>query len=53
MNCPPMSLYSYHAPSLPPGLQATRMLAMVPGLLHDALSLNGTLVPQAQATPPP
>lgn len=50
---PPMSLYSYHAPSLPPGLQATRMLAMVPGLLHDALSRNGTLVPQAQATPSP
>ena len=35
---PPMSLYCYHARTLPPGLQATRMLAMLPGLLHEALS---------------
>ncbi len=35
---PPMSLYSYHARAHPPGLQATRMLAMLPGLLHEALS---------------
>lgn len=35
---PPMSLYCYHARALPPGLQATRMLAMLPGLLHQALS---------------
>ncbi len=35
---PPMSLYSYHARALPPGLPATRMLAMLPGLLHRALS---------------
>ena len=35
---PPISLYSYHARSSPPGLQATRMLAMLPGLLHEALS---------------
>lgn len=35
---PPMSLYSYHAPSSPPGLQATRMLAMLPALLQEALS---------------
>lgn len=35
---PPMSLYSYHARAHPPGLQATRMLGMLPGLLHEALS---------------
>jgi DNA-binding transcriptional LysR family regulator len=35
---PPMSLYSYHARAHPPGLHATRMLAMLPGLLHEALS---------------
>ena len=35
---PPMSLYSYHACHHPPGLQATRMLAMLPALLHEALS---------------
>ena len=35
---PPMSLYSYHARAQSPGLQATRMLAMLPGLLHEALS---------------
>ncbi|MBT9441859.1 MAG: LysR family transcriptional regulator, partial [Acidovorax sp.] len=37
---PPMSLYSYHARALPPGLQATRMLAMLPTLLHEALQPN-------------
>jgi DNA-binding transcriptional LysR family regulator len=37
-DLPPMSLYSYHAGHHPPGLQATRMLAMLPGLLHEALS---------------
>lgn len=35
---PPMSLYSYHASHHPPGLHATRMLAMLPALLHEALS---------------
>lgn len=35
---PPISLYSYHARSSPPGLQATRMLSMLPEALHDALS---------------
>lgn len=33
----PMSLYSYRARAFPPGLQATRMLAMLPALLHHAL----------------
>ena len=44
---PPISLYSYHARSSPPGLQATRMLAMLPGLLHEALS-PGSLRPSAE-----
>lgn len=34
---PPMSLYSYHAKSSPPGIQATRMLSMLPTLLHEML----------------
>ena len=33
-----MSLYSYQARAHPPGLHATRMLAMLPGLLHQTLS---------------
>ena len=37
-DLPPMSLYSYHASAHPPGLHATRMLTMLPGLLHAALS---------------
>ena len=37
----PMSLYSYHARSSPPSLPATRMLAMLPHLLHEALHGNG------------
>jgi len=37
-DLPPMSLYSYHAGNHPPGLQATRMLAMLPALLHEVLS---------------
>ena len=37
-DLPPMSLYSYHASAQPPGLHATRMLTMLPGLLHAALS---------------
>ena len=37
-DLPPMSLYSYHASQHPPGLHATRMLAMLPALLHQALS---------------
>lgn len=37
-DLPPMSLYNYHASTHPPGLQATRMLAMLPALLHEALS---------------
>ena len=36
----PMSLYSYHARAFPPGLQATRMLGMLPALLHEALQPN-------------
>jgi len=36
----PMSLYSYHARAFPPGLQATRMLSMLPALLHEALQPN-------------
>lgn len=35
---PPMSLYSYHARTFPPGLHATRMLAMLPALLREVLS---------------
>lgn len=35
---PPMSLYSYHARNFPPGLHATRMLAMLPALLREVLS---------------
>lgn len=35
---PPISLYSYHARVHPPGLQATRMLALLPQVLHSALS---------------
>ncbi len=35
---PPISLYSYHARNSPPGLHATRMLAMLPALLREALS---------------
>jgi len=34
----PMSLYSYQARSSPPSLPATRMLAMLPVLLHQTLS---------------
>ena len=34
----PMSLYSYQARSSPPSLPATRMLAMLPLLLHQTLS---------------
>jgi DNA-binding transcriptional LysR family regulator len=37
-DLPPMSLYSYHASAHTPGLHATRMLTMLPGLLHAALS---------------
>lgn len=37
-DVPPVSLYSYRANAHPPGLHATRMLAMLPGLLHTALS---------------
>jgi DNA-binding transcriptional LysR family regulator len=37
-DLPPMSLYSYHASAHPPGLHAIRMLTMLPGLLHAALS---------------
>ena len=37
-DLPPMSLYCYHASAHPPGLHATRMLTMLPGLLHAALS---------------
>lgn len=36
----PMSRYSYHARAFPPGLQATRMLGMLPALLHEALQPN-------------
>lgn len=41
---PSLSLYSYHARALPPGLQATRMLAMLPGLLHGVLSTTSVRV---------
>lgn len=47
---PPMSLYSYHARAHPPGLQATRMLAMLPALLHEALSPH---TPAKKENPPP
>ena len=46
-DLPPMSLYSYHADAHPPGLHATRMLAMLPGLLHAAL------LPTQMKNPPP
>lgn len=35
---PPLSLYSYHARPSPPGLQATRMLDMLPQVLHSVLA---------------
>lgn len=35
---PPISLYCYHVRTQPPGLQATRMLAMLPELLQTVLS---------------
>ena len=37
----PISLYSYQARAFAPSLQATRMLAMLPRLLHEALQGNG------------
>lgn len=36
----PMSLYSYQARAFAPSLQATRMLAMLPRLLHEALQTH-------------
>lgn len=48
---PPMSLYSYHARAHPPGLHATRMLAMLPGLLHAALSPRSAAA--EKKNPPP
>ncbi len=37
----PISLYSYQARAFAPSLQATRMLAMLPRLLHEALQGHG------------
>lgn len=39
----PMSLYSYQARAFAPSLQATRMLAMLPRLLHEALQTHTKL----------